>query len=285
MSKGLLKGLLVWTVCVLAACDRPVKLATSNPPAPAADSLLAAPQPNMPAEVVPEKDAALWPENLPLLAKSFQLQQDFQTFSGRAKVHYEGRDQSQDFNANIRIEKNKKIWLSINALGLLEVFRALLTPEGLQAINRLDKVYYDFPLSEASRILPVAADFQTVQSLLTGGILGKKGNVLQTLPAGNNFSVLLQRPDFQQALVLSGADTSLQEQSVLNQAAGLKLDITYERYKPTGNWNFPFGQTIRVTVPDNQVLLQLNFEKAVFNSEVDMPFSIPKKFKKAKLQE
>lgn len=284
MNKGLLKGLAVWALCLLAACDRPVKLVQTNPAA-ATDSILQPPFPARTAEVIPETDAALLPENLPLLQKTYQLQNSFRTFSGRAKVHYEGSDQSQDFNANIRIERDKQIWLSINALGLLEVFRAKLTPDKLQAINRMNKVYYDFPLSEAGNLLPVAADFQTLQSLLTAGILGEKGSVLQTLPAGNNYSVLIERRDFQQSLVLGGADTALLHQTVFNQDAGLRVDIQYERYQTTGNWQFPYSQTISAAAPDNHVLLQLNFDKAVFDTEVEMPFSVPKKFKKASLKE
>lgn len=282
MNNGMLKRPVIFLLCLLSACDRPVKLTQTTPAADSTISSLPA-MPSVPAEVVPETDAAVWPENLPLLAKPYQVQKSFQTFNGRAKVHYEGKGQNQDFNANIRIQKDQQIWMSINALGLLEIFRAVLTTEKLEAINRLDKVYYEFPLSEVSRILPVAADFQTIQSLLTAGVLGQRGAVLQTIPTGDRLSLLLQRPDFEQSLVLAQADTLLQEQTLYNQSAGLRLDISYERYKESGIFYFPFVQTIRVAAPGNNVVLQLNYEKAEFDSEISMPYSVPKKYKKGKL--
>lgn len=266
-------------LCLLAACDRPVKLAQTSPPV--TDSTLVLPPPKVLGEVVPETDAAQWPENLPLLSKTYGLQKNFRTFSGRAKVHFEGNGQSQDFNANIRIQKDEKIWLSINALGLLEVFRAVLTPESLQAVNRLDKIYYEAPVSEVSNILPVAADFQTVQHLLLGGVLGEKGSVLQVAPAGDKNTVLVQRPDFQQVLILTG-DSTLYDQRVFE--AGVQLDLHYERYKASGNYLFPYTQVLQVKAPDNDVLLQLNYDKAVLDEPVEMPYSVPKKYKQGKLK-
>ena len=50
---------------------------------------------------------------LPLL----QNEINFSTFSGKAKMHYASNDQKQEFVANIRISKDKIIWVNITALG------------------------------------------------------------------------------------------------------------------------------------------------------------------------
>lgn len=286
MSKGLLRGIVICALCALAACDRPEKLTKTNVPAfdtaqrPGNNVAV-----NPPGENIPETDAASWPEALPLLATQYAAQDSFQTFSGKAKVHYEGKGQSQDFNANIRIQKDQEIWLSINALGLLEVFRAVLTPDSLQAINRLDKVYYQYGISEVKNLLPAAADFQTIQSLLTGGIIGRHGQVMQVLSQDKGSSVLIQQRDFQQTLVVADSGRQLVQQTIYNPAAGLRLEAQYQQPQPLGGRLFPYTHVLQITTPDGSVRLEINYDRVVFNAPVDMPFSIPRKFKKAKLGE
>ena len=67
---------------------------------------------------------------------------DCQTFSAKMKVHYEGSDgKDYEFNAFIRLQKDKMIWISINALLGIEAFRAIITPDSVKVLNKLDKVY------------------------------------------------------------------------------------------------------------------------------------------------
>src|ERR1700682_3697566 len=64
------------------------------------------------------------------------------TFSAKLKVHYEGSDgKDYEFNAFIRLQKDKIIWISINALLGFEAFRAVFTPDSVKVLNKLDKVY------------------------------------------------------------------------------------------------------------------------------------------------
>src|SRR6202171_6194088 len=64
------------------------------------------------------------------------------TFSAKLKVHYESSDgKDYEFNAFIRLQKDKIIWISINALLGFEAFRAVITPDSVKVLNKLDKVY------------------------------------------------------------------------------------------------------------------------------------------------
>ncbi len=68
---------------------------------------------------------------------------DCNTFSAKLKVHYEGSDgKDYEFNAFIRLQKDKMIWISINATLLgIEAFRAVITPDSVKVLNKLDKIY------------------------------------------------------------------------------------------------------------------------------------------------
>src|ERR1700712_2666111 len=58
---------------------------------------------------------------------------DCRTFSAKLKVHYESSDgKDYEFNAFIRLQKDKIIWISINALLGFEAFRAVITPDSVK---------------------------------------------------------------------------------------------------------------------------------------------------------
>ena len=66
---------------------------------------------------------------------------DCRTFSAKLKVHYESSDgKDYEFNAFVRLQKDKIIWISINALLGFEAFRAVITPDSVKVLNKLDKV-------------------------------------------------------------------------------------------------------------------------------------------------
>ncbi len=52
----------------------------------------------------------------------------YSTFSGKAQMHFENKDQNQDFSGNIRMQKDKNIWASVVALGIAEVAVPRLPP-------------------------------------------------------------------------------------------------------------------------------------------------------------
>ncbi|HTK20297.1 MAG TPA: DUF4292 domain-containing protein, partial [Mucilaginibacter sp.] len=66
--------------------------------------------------------------------RSSQL--SYNTFSGKAKTKLDINGSSNDVTLNIRIQKGKKIWVSVTAIAGIEVARALITPDSLLVINK-----------------------------------------------------------------------------------------------------------------------------------------------------
>src|SRR5580693_6090271 len=77
--------------------------------------------------------------------KASQL--NFNTFSGKAKTSLNINGSCNDVTFNIRISKGQKIWVSVTALAGIEVARALITPDSILAINKLQGLYIRQPFS------------------------------------------------------------------------------------------------------------------------------------------
>src|ERR1043165_3661696 len=97
------------------------------------------------------------------------------TFSGKAKMHYEGKGSSYDFTSVIRMENGKSLWLSASILGgMVEAARILITPDTIRIMNRLNKEVTILPFSAADSLLPVHADFNSLQALIIGDVLQRQ---------------------------------------------------------------------------------------------------------------
>ncbi|UZJ66276.1 DUF4292 domain-containing protein [Sphingobacterium sp. KU25419] len=101
------------------------------------------------------------------IAQKFLLSNlEFTTFSGKAKSKISIGKSSQDATVNIRIEKDKKIWISITALLGLEVGRVLITPDSVQILNKFQGEYIGKPFSYLYQYASEDLTFANVQDLL-----------------------------------------------------------------------------------------------------------------------
>jgi len=98
----------------------------------------------------------------------------FKTLQARVKVEYNQGDKSQSHTINLRMEKDKTIWISAT----LGIVRAKITPTKVSFYNKLDNTYFDGDFSLISDLLGTRLDFEKVQNILLG-------NALYNLKEGN----------------------------------------------------------------------------------------------------
>lgn len=204
----------------------------------------------------------------------------YNTFNGKAKVHYEGKEEQQDFAAAIRMEKGKKIWVSITALGLVEVARLQITPDTIVLINRLKKEVTVLPFAEAGKLLPVSVDFITLQALLIGDVLhpsaARPGGVSV---AGAGIAIAVADSNYRQSVLFNNADSTLvQQQLIAGSAKTTTLLMQYEEYDRQAGKKFANTRKINVQDSSGSNYIEMTFNKAEFDLPVDFNFSIPAKY-------
>src|ERR1700761_6438503 len=74
-------------------------------------------------------------------------QVNFNTFSAKAKTSLNINGDTHDVTLNIRINNNKEIWASVTALLGIEVARAVITPDSILVLNKLQGLYIKKPFS------------------------------------------------------------------------------------------------------------------------------------------
>lgn len=98
---------------------------------------------------------------------SFDRKSDYLIIKG-AKISIDDNSVLTNLKANFIIAKDSAIMVSVsNPLGI-EITRAILMPDSIKVIDRLNKTYVEAKFKELERKFSVALDFYQIQSILTG---------------------------------------------------------------------------------------------------------------------
>lgn len=215
------------------------------------------------------------------IAQKFLLSNlEFTTFSGKAKSKISIGKSSQDATVNIRIEKDKKIWISITALLGLEVGRVLITPDSVQILNKFQGEYIGKPFSYLYQYASEDLTFANVQDLLLA-------NFSTNLLNAHNFEVDLKSIPIQlrgqknelSYLYLVNQQNKLDSFSLEQAAKGQKLEANYASYSNNGGMLFPMALELLISGGDTSISANFNYSRVSFNEAVEMPFTISNKYK------
>ena len=209
---------------------------------------------------------------------------DFKTFSAKVKVNYEGADgKDYEFNAFLRMEKDRIIWISINALLGIEAFRAVITPDSVKVINKLEKTAQFRSVSYLKEIANFSFDFKTLQDLIIGNAVYLDTNILFYSKNENGISLLSVGQFFRNYVLLNSNDYTLKH-SKLDDIDVLRTrtcDFTFGDYEKKDTMLFSTYRKISV-VEKSKLDIQLSFKQFNFNDPLSFPFSIPKNYKRQK---
>ena len=203
------------------------------------------------------------------------------SFSGRAKTKVEMGDMKQDVTMNIRIQRDKAIWISITAtLFNYEAARVLITPDSVKIMNKLQSEYIKKPFSYVHKYTGAGVTFQTLQDLLLG-------NVSRQLLNTDRITVASTSDETQ----LVGVNDNLSFQYSLNadyrpkvfrltvQGAEGNLEAFYGNFATIGGYNFSNNQQINIKSNGIKVSALIDYVKTEFNEVLEMPFTVPTKYK------
>jgi hypothetical protein len=228
----------------------------------------------LPPAQIDSTQQALLQNLLPL----WNRQRAWTTFNGKAKAHFEGKGDVPDFTAHIRMEKGKSIWISVTALLNFEAARVFITPDTVHIMDKLRKEVRTIPFAEISSIIPIHADFPSLQSLIIGDVLqtGHQPNVAKDTADALVLSSV--SADFLQSLQFHRLDSALHFQYLAAVTATMLCE--YGAWNGEGPLRFANNRNLTMTDKGETYNLSLEFSRAAFDEAVEMPFSVPDSYER-----
>ncbi|WP_435135490.1 DUF4292 domain-containing protein [Formosa sp. A9] len=207
----------------------------------------------------------------------------FKTLSAKVKANYSEGDNSKTVSINLRLEKDKTIWLN----GPFSAARLLVTPEQVSFYNKLDNTYFEGDFSLLSEFLGTDLDFEKLQNVLLGeAIFGlQEADYISSI---NEEAYLVQpkqqNPLFELFYIIHPAYFKVVSQQLSQPQDERLLEIDYLKYQTVNHQILPEHIKINAVEGREETIIELEYKSVSLNEKLNFPFKIPSGFEAIELK-
>ena len=205
---------------------------------------------------------------------------DFTTFTAKVKIDYEGKENSDQATAYIRMQKDSLIWISLTGALGIEGMRVLIDKDSVKLMNKLKKIVQYRSIAYLQELTEVPFDFYALQDVIVGNPVFLDSNIVSYQSTGKELLVLMVGNVFKHLITLENNNFKVLHSKLddIDATRNRTCDITYDGYENEGNFNFSTKR--KITVAEKSKLdINLDFKSFIFNKPQDYPFNIPKNYK------
>jgi hypothetical protein len=214
-----------------------------------------------------------------------------QWFGAKVSVNSDINNQTNAFSANLRIKKDSAIWISISpALGI-EVARALITPDSLKFINRINGTFFKGDYKYLNELLQIEVNFKMIQAILLGNVylhysieqyISDRENtelVLSTIKKRRiRREIDLEIPQIlTQEIWFSSLQNKIVRMEMQDYRPVRKFTVNYLQFEKVDELSMP-NKLIITAQADKQVKIDLEYSRMTINKELNLPFNIPEDY-------
>jgi hypothetical protein len=202
---------------------------------------------------------------------------NFNTLSMKGKANLRLPGNENTVTVNVRIQRDQKIWMSITALLGIEVARAVITPDSIMVINKLQNTYVRQPFSYIYRYTSKQVSFKMLQDVLTGNTINTLFNPTAVLEQNEQGLWILKGNEGSLGFNLNF--NALQKPGQLNLndiKAAQALKVNYGHYQKVNEFMMPAQIAINSMSGNKRVDIDFDFSKIESNVQLDFPFRVPK---------
>lgn len=205
---------------------------------------------------------------------------NFKTLNGKIRASYQDKDNSQSVSVTYRIEKDKVIWMSAKALGLVTVAKIKITPNRVQFYEKINGQYFDGDFSLISQLLGVDVDFEGLQNILFAQSVYPLKATKDNAKAENFYFVFTHQINalLQQEAKISTKDFTLQQQMVKHSNQIDFVSINYPKFQQLKESPFPKEINILAKRKNETVNLSIEYRDIRVDEELSFPFEIPSNY-------
>lgn len=96
---------------------------------------------------------------------------NYNTLSIKSSIKVDFKGKKYSLKANFRIKKDSIIWLNLNHVTGMSVLRAVLTPDSIKYLDKINKKYYAGAYESTAKKLDINLSFKSFQSMLTNELI------------------------------------------------------------------------------------------------------------------
>ena len=201
----------------------------------------------------------------------------------RLKVKYNDGKRVQPLVVNLRMEKNKGIWLSANML--IPIAKLLITPNNVQFYEKFQKTSYNGKLSFIKDYFGIDFGYKNLENLLIGKpiIDIKKGKWEQiTNPEFYIISPKINSNKYRPIFFFDPETLMLKQQRFIFNGTNRSLIINYDDFQKVDGKDIPSKISLILMNSNSNIEIEVDYTRAEIPENLTFPFKIPKGYSSIK---
>ena len=203
---------------------------------------------------------------------------DFKTMNAKVKMDYETINDKKSFIANISIQKDSGIYITMRFdLGII----------GVKAFINKDSIFLNFPqdkkterhaLSYLQELIKIPLSYQTIEDLVIGNpIFMDSIDIISYKVMNERLQVSLLGKLFKNLMILSEDNSKLVELKLddVDAAKHRTCDIIYSEHTLVKNIQFPLNRNISINA-QTKIDIGMEIKEFNFDEPLKYTFTIPK---------
>lgn len=220
--------------------------------------------------------------------KAFEFSDDFKTLETQFSLKIESPQINHSGSGTLRIAKDSVMWLYIKVMGL-EIARAKFTQDSVFAVVKLKNQYFKGDYSLVQKFIPLAADYNILQSLFLNKMFIVPENKVENLDYfsmemnDNNLLKIstFSNPSysnhfkFNQSIEINTEISRMVATVVSYPEKNINVNVNYSDYQDFSGHTLP--KNLSIMVGESNLKFETN--KAVFDKILNFPLNIPDSYK------
>lgn len=198
----------------------------------------------------------------------------------RAKIDYDDGSLAIGATATIRLRRDSVLWVVVRKLGF-EVARALVRPDSVFVLDRLNNEYYAKDLNYITQEYQLPADFQILQAIVLGNpvFFMNKGFQVELSPTGE-YHLFGQRDAMENHYWMSGSPMHLQRMVFDDRELQRRLQLQLAEYGQTAeDEKFSYLRNLELNSRNTgKVQIDIRFSQVEFNVPKNIKFEVPERY-------
>lgn len=205
-----------------------------------------------------------------LLANDFS----FEEMSFNMAMTAQMSDQKLSSPANVRMQRDQQIWISVKPMLGIEAFRVLIRPDSIFVVDRLNKQYLEQPFSWLADLVKAPLTYALLQDLLLNNV----GFLTESKRMGQRQGQLLLS---YQGLAIALSPAANGEKAALLQVNQNEQQLQVECVDWQSFHDKLLPKSLKLTIDGKQKgTIDINFSKFAVENGQSYPFSIPASYSK-----
>ena len=207
----------------------------------------------------------------------------FEYLSAKVKVDFDSEKQSISGTANIRIEKDSVIWVSLSPGLGYEAARVLITTDSVLILNKHEKTFMDFSFPEISEKLDFDLNYSLVESVVIGNLIYPYVRE-RVVKSGDMYTYSQIHSGFQFDNFIGAKTMKLEKLNVKDTLTNNTVSVTYGDFQLVNEEVFPF--LIKAALEyqkegKKKTTIDLEYKQAnIEEKPLRFPFNVPQKYER-----